>query len=59
MFTRDDSVEAAWRVIDPVLESAAPPVVYDPGTWGPAAAAALIEGGKRWHDPQAERTQPC
>jgi len=59
MFTRDDSVEAAWRVIDPVLESLAPPLVYDPGTWGPAAAAALIEGGERWHDPQVERTRPC
>jgi glucose-6-phosphate 1-dehydrogenase len=59
MFTRDDSVEAAWRVIDPVLGGATPLLEYEPGTWGPAGAAALIAGGKRWHDPDVERSRLC
>ena len=42
LFTRDDSVEAAWKVIDPVLANAAPVQEYEPGSWGPAAAGKLI-----------------
>ncbi len=62
LFTRDDSVEAAWRVVDPILESApasnaAPVSEYVPGTWGPEAAAHLVPGG--WHNPVPETTQPC
>jgi len=54
LFTRDDSVEAAWRVIDPVLGDAVPVQYYPPGSWGPATSAQVIgcEGG--WHDPHAE-----
>ncbi len=59
MFTRDDSVEAAWRVIDPALHMADPPLEYDAGTWGPDAAVRLLDGGHPWNDPQPERTPPC
>ena len=52
LFTRDDSVEAAWRVVEPVLASAAPPAEYEPGTWGPPAAATMLAHGERWHDPK-------
>ena len=50
-FTRRDGVEEAWRVMQPLL--AAPPPVrpYPPGTWGPAAADALVAGYGRWHEP--------
>jgi glucose-6-phosphate 1-dehydrogenase len=51
LFARQDAVEAAWRIVDPVL-SALPKVErYEPGTWGPAAAAALAEPAGGWHCP--------
>ena len=59
LFTRDDGVEAAWRIVDPVLRSVEPPAVYEPGTWGPAAASAIVAGGRGWHDPVAEQSAPC
>ncbi len=51
LFAREDWVEAAWRVVDGVLDGPAAPVVYEPGTWGPAEAARLLGSGERWHDP--------
>jgi glucose-6-phosphate 1-dehydrogenase len=59
LFTQDESVEAAWRVVDPVLRNPLPVVPYEPGSWGPAAAAGVVDGDEVWHDPKAERTQPC
>ena len=58
LFTRDDSVEAAWRVVEPILAAAAPPEEYQPGTWGPAAAAGVLADGERWHDPKPEEEKP-
>ena len=58
LFTRDDIVEAAWCVIDPILHNPAPVEEYEPGTWGPAAAAKLVAGDEGWHDPEAE-TMPA
>jgi glucose-6-phosphate 1-dehydrogenase len=34
-------------------------VQYEPGSWGPAAAANVIEGDETWHDPKAEASSPC
>ena len=51
LFTSDESVEAAWRVIEPALGSSSPVREYEPGTWGPAAAAELVTGDEGWHDP--------
>lgn len=59
LFTRDDSVEAAWRVIDPILGHATPVAAYESGTWGPAAAADVIAGDDGWHDPQPEQSAVC
>ncbi|MGA2187214.1 MAG: glucose-6-phosphate dehydrogenase [Steroidobacteraceae bacterium] len=59
LFTQDDSVEAAWRVVDPVLSDALPVAQYEPGSWGPAAAAAVVDGDESWHNPTTEQTQPC
>jgi glucose-6-phosphate 1-dehydrogenase len=59
LFTRDDCVEAAWRVVQPVLGDPTPPQTYEPGTWGPAAAARVMQDGENWHDPQPERSTPC
>jgi len=59
LFTTDESVEAAWRVVDPVLRDHPPVQGYDPGTWGPASAASVIEGDEGWHDPEPETSAPC
>ena len=45
MFAREDTVEAEWRIVGPVLASADPPHEYDVGTWGPPEANELVEGG--------------
>jgi glucose-6-phosphate 1-dehydrogenase len=49
LFAREDYVEEAWRIVDPVLKSSAPPVEYEPGTWGPTAPSVTPPGG--WQDP--------
>ena len=59
LFTSDDSVEAAWRVVDPALGNAEPINTYEPGTWGPSAAATVVSGGAGWHNPKPEETAPC
>jgi glucose-6-phosphate 1-dehydrogenase len=59
LFTQDDSVEAAWRVVDPILTGGLPVAAYEPGTWGPDAAAKIVDGGETWHDPQVEKSSPC
>ncbi|TBR15858.1 MAG: glucose-6-phosphate dehydrogenase [Rugosibacter sp.] len=59
LFTRDDSVEAAWRVIDPLLANAEPVREYEPGSWGPSAAEGIVVSEEGWHDPKPEETAPC
>jgi glucose-6-phosphate 1-dehydrogenase len=51
LFARQDTVEAAWRVVDPVLGDVVPVQRYERGTWGPKEADALLPGGEHWHDP--------
>lgn len=46
-FARQDYVEEAWRIVDPVLDDGAP-ILYDPGTWGPEEAEDLVPGG--WYE---------
>ena len=50
-FARQDYVEEAWRIVDPMLKADTPVYVYNPGTWGPGEAANLAppEGG--WDNP--------
>ena len=50
-FAREDYVEEAWRIVDPILDQ---PVVYpyQPGTWGPAEADKLIASVGGWSDPR-------
>ena len=54
LFTREDAVEAAWAVVDPVLETHHPSLPYEHGTWGPNEADALIAADGFWHDPNPE-----
>lgn len=51
LFAREDTVEAAWRIVDPVLDLEDPPLTYRRGTWGPKAADALIPPNEHWHAP--------
>jgi glucose-6-phosphate 1-dehydrogenase len=51
LFARQDTVEAAWRVVDPVLDPELPLYTYPRGSWGPKEADALLPNGDAWHDP--------
>jgi glucose-6-phosphate 1-dehydrogenase len=52
-FARQDYVEEAWRIVDPVLDGAVPVHEYEPGTWGPSAASTLVAADGGWFDPDA------
>jgi glucose-6-phosphate 1-dehydrogenase len=51
LFARQDTVEAAWRIVQPVLGDVVPVRPYARGSWGPAEADALVPGGESWHNP--------
>ncbi len=51
LFSREDAVEAAWAVVDPVLDMHHPLHFYKPGSWGPKQAEVLIAQDGRWLDP--------
>lgn len=57
LFVREDTVEAAWSVVDPILDNATPIHEYEPQTWGPAEADAIIKGDGGWHNPKADATE--
>ncbi len=50
-FSRVDVVDAAWRVVQPVLDRPPPLHFYEPGTWGPQEADELAAPLGGWHDP--------
>ncbi|HYL02103.1 MAG TPA: glucose-6-phosphate dehydrogenase [Steroidobacteraceae bacterium] len=52
-FAREDEVEAAWAVVDPLLKAGGSPYEYTPGSWGPPQAEQLLEGPCGWHNPGA------
>ena len=52
-FARQDSVEAAWSIVEPILGTDTPIYEYEPGTWGPSEATALAAGVGGWHCPPA------
>jgi glucose-6-phosphate 1-dehydrogenase len=54
LFTREDGVEAAWRVVEPVLDDATPVYEYQPGTWGPEESNKLISGHGEWQEPKLD-----
>ncbi len=51
LFARQETVEAAWRVVQPVLGDVVPVRPYARGTWGPAEAHSLLPRGETWHNP--------
>ena len=58
LFVREDGVEAAWGVVDTILEDVTPVHEYEPNTWGPAETRQIMSGDDSWHNPQpiAEKT---
>jgi glucose-6-phosphate 1-dehydrogenase len=50
LFAREDYVEEAWRIVDPVLRAGTAVQTYEPGTWGPAQVTAVTPPGG-WVDP--------
>ena len=51
LFAREDYVEEAWRIVDPVLKERTPVYEYDPNTWGPHEANHLVSPIGGWQDP--------
>lgn len=54
LFAREDCLEAAWEVVDPVLTQHHQAAPYKVGSWGPKQADALIAAHGRWHNPGPE-----
>lgn len=56
LFTREDAVEAAWTVVEPVLKSHYRSLLYKPGSWGPKEADLLIaRDGRSWQQPSINK----
>ncbi len=58
LFTRQDTVEAAWAVVDPVLKNHPRAIPYKQGSWGPKEADALIAKDGGWHNPSLSGKRP-
>jgi glucose-6-phosphate 1-dehydrogenase len=54
LFTREDAIEAAWTVVDPVLKNHPRVRSYIRGTWGPKEADKMIAEYGGWHNPSSE-----
>jgi glucose-6-phosphate 1-dehydrogenase len=52
LFAREDAVEAAWSIVDPLIHDPGPLFEYEPGSWGPREADRLVAGLGGWHDPR-------
>jgi glucose-6-phosphate 1-dehydrogenase len=57
LFTREDSVEAQWQVVDGILGDVTPLYFYEPGTWGPDEAYQLIGRHGPWLNPRLPGSQ--
>jgi glucose-6-phosphate 1-dehydrogenase len=51
LFAREDYVEEAWRIVDPVLKGGIPVYEYEPKTWGPPQVDQKISSIGGWHNP--------
>jgi glucose-6-phosphate 1-dehydrogenase len=51
LFAREDYVEEAWRIVDPVLKASTPIYEYEKGTWGPREVDQKVSPPGGWHNP--------
>ena len=54
LFAREDSVEASWRIVDPVLGNATPVYEYESNTWGPSEVGPSVTPTGGWRVPLRE-----
>jgi glucose-6-phosphate 1-dehydrogenase len=59
LYTREDAIEAAWAVVDPVLNRHPHVRPYKRGTWGPKEADAIIASNGFWHNPAPKDKSGC
>jgi glucose-6-phosphate 1-dehydrogenase len=52
LFARQDAVEAAWGIVDPLLDTHRRPIPYSPGSWGPPEADVLTKEVGGWFNPK-------
>ena len=52
LFARQDAVEAAWSIVDPILNDVVPVYEYEPGTWGPTEADRISAATGGWDNPR-------
>jgi glucose-6-phosphate 1-dehydrogenase len=55
LFVREDAVEAAWAIVDPILGNITALKEYEPGSWGPQEAIRLADDVGGWHDPEGSK----
>ena len=55
LFTREESVEQTWRIVEPLLDEPPKAEVYSPGSWGPDSANLLVRGVCEWYEPWLPR----
>ena len=53
LFAREDYVEEAWRIVDPVLKAGTPVYEYEPNTWGPREVDQKVSPVGGWQNPTA------
>jgi len=52
LFAREDYVEEAWRIVDPVIKARTPVYRYQPGQWGPREIESAVVPPGGWHNPK-------
>jgi glucose-6-phosphate 1-dehydrogenase len=55
LFAREDYVEEAWRIVDPVLKVNTPVYEYEPGSWGPSEVDKRVSPPRGWHNAMVAR----
>ena len=58
LFVRQDAVEAAWAIVDPILGDVAAIHPYEQASWGPDEANRIAEGFGGWHNPKGKPADP-
>src|SRR5262249_61908751 len=59
LFARQDYVEEAWRIVDPVVKAATPLYEYEIGTWGPSEVDELVRPTGGWANPIVNPSRPA
>jgi glucose-6-phosphate 1-dehydrogenase len=59
LFAREDYVEEAWRIVDPVLKAGTPVYDYEPSSWGPREVDERVSPIGGWHNPRVNGVMEC